>query len=198
MEEKIVTGQEARFVSEMKIDRAHVRRNWKPYGKLRRARWLIAILPAICLVYSAYVMLTMGDLPLGMPIMSGIFLLFALLLPSMAVSHMFHSYRQYRADGLRRITLQDDGVETALIKYGTSVFHGYENFCRVEEDESCWYLVMANGQKVLVPKEPCISGDAAGVTEWLADRIAVCTAAAEAAAAEEAEDEEYYDEDEEA
>ena len=188
MDEKIVAGAQPRFASEMTIDKAYVRRSWKPYAKLRRSRWLIAVLPAVCLVYSAYVMLTMGDLPLGMPIMSGIFLLFALLLPSMAISHLFNSYRQFKADGLRRVTLLPDGVETALVKYGTTVFHGYESFLRVEEDGEFWYLVMANRQKVLIPKAPCLAGEAEGVAAWLEERIAACTAAAEAAEDEAEED----------
>jgi len=178
VEEKILTAGQAWFQSEMTIDKAYVRRTWKPLGKLRRTRWLIALLPLICLLYSGYVMLAEGDLPLGIPIMSGIFLLFALLLPGMAVSHMFGQYRQFHADGKRRISLFPDYVETELLKYGNTVTHRYEQFDHVEEDGDYWYLVMASGQKVMVPKAPCLLGDSAGVKELLTQRIAACAAAA--------------------
>ena len=179
MEEKKLSAEAVFFRSEMTVNKAYLRRTWAPLPRLRRARWLIALLPLACLLYSGYVMLTQGDLPLGIPIMAGIFLLFALMLPALAISQMFNQYRQFRADGLRRVSLLADGVETEMVKYGSRVFHGYDRFDRVEEDREHWLLVMPGGQKVLVPKAPCLAGDPSRVKAWLTERIAACAETAE-------------------
>lgn len=178
--------ENAYFVMEMTIDKAYLRKTWKPLTKLKRTRWLLALLPAVCLVYTLYLWSSGKPTQLGIPIMAGIFLLFALMLPSLAISQMLSQYRQYKADGPRRISLLSDGVQTELAKYQNTLFHAYKDFEQVEEDEFAYYLAR-QGQKVVIPKTPCLTGKAEEVRPFLEERLAACREEAEreAQAAEE-------------
>lgn len=183
--------EKAYFVMEMTIDKAYLRKSWEPLAKLKRTRWLLALLPAVCLVYTLCLWAGGKTIQFGIPIMAGIFLAFALMLPSLTISQMFRQYRQYKADGLRRVSLLSDGVETELVKYKNTLFHAYKDFERVEEDELNYYLAR-QGQKVIIPKGPCLTGDPAQVRPFLEERLAACRAEAEqealAAADEDADD----------
>lgn len=174
------------FQMEMTIDKAYLRKTWKPLAKLKKTRWLLALLPAVCLAYTLYLWAGGGTIQMGIPIMAGIFLLFALMLPSLAISQLLAQYRQYKADGPRRISLLSDGVETELVKYGNTLFHPYAAFDHVEEDDASYSLAAGNGQKIILPKGPCLSGDPSQVRAFLEERLAACRA--EAAAPEDGED----------
>jgi len=178
--------ENASFVMEMKIDKAYLRKTWEPLAKLRRTRWLLALLPAVCLVYTICLWAGGKSIQFGIPIMAAIFLLFALMLPSLAISQMLSQYRQYKADGPRRISLLADGVETELAKYQNTVFHAYRDFERVEEDEFNYYLAR-QGQKVIIPKTPCLTGDPDRIKPFLEERLAACRAEAEQEALEAAD-----------
>ena len=167
------------FVLEMTLDKAYLRRTWQPLARLKRTRWLLALLPAACLVYALCLWAGGKTVQMGIPIMAAIFLLFALMLPSLALSQLLSQYRQYQADGPRRISLLSDGVETELTKYHNTVFHAYRDFERVEEDEFSYSLVR-QGQRVIIPKGPCLVGDPAQVKAFLEARLAACRAEAEA------------------
>ena len=41
------------FQSEVTVDAAYLRRTWSNYGKLARARWILALFPLVCIVYLA-------------------------------------------------------------------------------------------------------------------------------------------------
>lgn len=165
--------REVFFRSEMTVDKAHLKRTYPALKTLKRVRWLLTLLPLVCLLYSGHVMLTKGDLPLGIPIMAGIFLLFALMLPSLLLSQLMSQYRQYKADGRRVVTLLSNGVETELTKYGNTVFSDYSAFKELTEDEDFWYLVAGN-QKVLIPKSPVLEGDAETVRAFLETKLVPC------------------------
>lgn len=182
--------ENAYFVMEMTIDKAYLRKTWKPLTKLKRTRWLLALLPAACLVYTLCLWAGGSTIQFGIPIMAGIFLLFALMLPSLVISQMLSQYRQYQADGPRRVSLLAGGVETELVKYKNTLFHAYKDFDRVEEDEFSYYLAR-QGQKVVIPKGPCLVGDPAQVKAFLEERLAACKAEAEREALEAADDDDY-------
>ena len=67
------------------------------------------------------------------------------------------NYRRYQADGPRRISLMDDGVETEAGEIRKSVFHAYSDFDQVEEDSHGWYLTRP-GQRVVISKGHCTRG----------------------------------------
>ena len=183
------------FRMEMTIDKAYLRRTWKPLAKLKKVRWLIMLLPLVCLLYAFYLLINGQDVPLGIPIMAAIFLLFALMLPSLMLSQIMAQYRQYQADGRRCISLEEDGVETELVKYHNTLFHAYRDFDRLEEDNESYYLVSQGGQKVIIPKGPCLEGDSAGVKPFLEERLAACRAEAALEEAEEGGENLYLEDD---
>ena len=81
--------EKAYFVMEMTINKAYLRKSWEPLAKLKRTRWLLALLPAVCLVYTLCLWAGGKTIQFGIPIMAGIFLAFALMLPSLTISQMF-------------------------------------------------------------------------------------------------------------
>ena len=104
--------------------------------------------------------------------------LFAVTLPRLVVGQMLGDYRKYHSDGLRRVTLLDDGVETTLVKYDSTVFNAYSEFQRVEEDDKGWYLIRPD-RRLIIPKGTTLQGDPAKVRAFLEERLAVCREAQE-------------------
>lgn len=173
MEEKTVF-----FQSEVTVDAAYLRRTWSSYGKLARARWVLALFPLICIVYLAVQYARGGYTSLGILALAVILLLFAVALPRLVVGQMLGDYRKYRSDGLRRVSLLDDGVETTLVQYDNTVFHPYRDFQRVEEDNQGWYLICPD-RRLIIPKGTTLQGDPAKVKAFLEDRLAACREAQE-------------------
>jgi len=154
----------------------------------------------VCLVYSGYVMVMKDGVTLGVPMMAVAFLAFSMALPSLMINQLFGSYQRYKADGKRRISLSEEGVEVELQKYNYTVFQPYTDFDRVDEDEHNYYLART-GQKMIIPKGACIVGDASQVRSFLDERMALALEQKEQQALLEEEYEEYedyeeYDEDE--
>ena len=147
MEEKT-----AYFTMEMNVDEAYLRETWAAYPKVRRATRLLALLPAAGFLVGGWMWVAQGELTLGFLVVALLFLAFDLALPGLAVRQTLGRYRKFRADGPRRVSLLEDGVETEVVKYGETVFHAYADFDRLEEDEKGWYLVRP-GQRVVVPKD---------------------------------------------
>lgn len=172
MEEKT-----ARYTMEMTVDEAYLRETWPAYPKFRRATRLLALLPAAGLLAVGFSWAATGEAPMGFLMVALLFLAFDLYLPRLAMRQTLGSYRRFQADGLRRVTLCDDGVETELVKYGKTVFHDYADFDRVEEDAHSWYLVRP-GQRVVIPKGNCTRGDPAEVRPFLEERLAAAKAQA--------------------
>ena len=142
------------FQSEVTVDAAYLRRTWSK----QHARG--------------------GYTSLGIFVLAVILLLFAVALPRLVVGQMLGDYRKYRSDGLRRVTLLDDGVETTLVKYDSTVFNTYSEFQRVEEDDKGWYLIRPD-RRLIIPKGTTLQGDPAKVRAFLEERLAVCREALE-------------------
>lgn len=168
------------FQSEVTVDAAYLRRTWSNYGKLARARWILALFPLVCIIYLAAQHARGGYTSLGIFVLAVILLLFAVALPRLVVGQMLGDYRKYRSDGLRRVALLDDGVETTLVKYGSTVFNAYGEFQRVEEDDKGWYLIRPD-RRLIIPKGTTLQGDPAKVRAFLEERLAVCREALEEA-----------------
>jgi len=176
------------FRMELVIDKAYLKRTWPQLEKLKKFRLVLVAASVVCLVYSGYVMVMKDGVTLGVPMMAVAFLAFSMALPSLMINQLFGSYQRYKADGKRRISLMEDGVEVELEKYQTTYFYEYQHY-RVEEDEHSYYLVR-QGQKVAIPKGPCLVGDEAEVGEFLRQRVAA--AQEKAALPAEEEDDTYY------
>ena len=163
MEEKT-----AYFTMEMNVDEAYLRETWAAYPKVRRATRLLALLPAAGFLVGGWMWVAQGELTLGFLVVALLFLAFDLALPGLAVRQTLGRYRKFHADGPRRVSLLEDGVETEVVKYGETVFHAYADFDRLEEDEKGWYLVRP-GQRVVIPKD---GRESAAVGAFLAERLA--------------------------
>ena len=173
MEEKT-----AAFRMEMDVNEAYLRETWEFYPKARRVTRLLALVPAAGLLAVGFTWASTGEAPMGFLMVALLFLAFDLYLPRLAMRQTLSNYRRYQADGLRRIALTEDGVETELVKYGKTLFHAYADFDRVEEDSHGWYLVRP-GQRVVIPKGKGIQGDPDQVRPFLEERLAACHAALE-------------------
>lgn len=173
MEEKT-----AAFQMEMDVNEAYLRETWDVYPKVRRITRLLALLPVVGLLAVGFNWVATGEAPMGFLMVALLFLAFDLYLPRLVMRQTLSNYRRYQADGPRRISLMDDGVETELVKYGKSVFHAYSDFDQVEEDSHGWYLTRP-GQRVVIPKGHCTQGDPAQVRSFLEERLAACHAALE-------------------
>ena len=135
---------------------------------IRRYARQLALLPAAGFLVGGWMWVAQGELTLGFLVVALLFLAFDLALPGLAVRQTLGRYRKFRADGPRRVSLLEDGVETEVVKYGETVFHPYADFDRLEEDEKGWYLVRP-GQRVVVPKD---GRESAAVGAFLAERLA--------------------------
>ena len=168
MEEKTV-----HFTMEMDVNEAYLRDTWAAYPKVRRATRLLALLPAAGFLVGGWWWVAQGELTLGFLVVALLFLAFDLALPRLSLRQMLSRYQKFHADGPRRVSLLDEGVETEVVKYGETVFHAYADFDRLEEDEKGWYLVRP-GQRVVIPR----SGGAenARIGAFLAERMAAARA----------------------
>ena len=146
MEEKTVY-----YTLEMDVNETYLRETWAAYPKVRRATRLLALLPAAGFLAWGWMWMVQGEFNMGFLMSALLILAFDLALPGLAVRQTLGRYRKFRADGPRRVSLLDDGVETEVVKYGERVFHPYADFDRLEEDEKSWYLVRP-GQRVVIPK----------------------------------------------
>lgn len=164
MEEKTV-----HYTMAMDVNEDYLRDTWEAYPKVKRATRLLVVLPLIGFISLGWLWASTGELSMGFLIVALLFLGFDLLLPRLALRQTLANYRRYQADGPRRISLLDDGVETELVKYGKTAFHAYADFDRVEEDGHGWYLVRP-GQRVVIPKDG--SQDPASVKAFLEERMA--------------------------
>lgn len=163
MEEKTVY-----YTLEMDVNETYLRETWAAYPKVRRATRLLALLPAAGFLVGGWMWVAQGELTLGFLVVALLFLAFDLALPGLAVRQTLGRYRKFHADGPRRVSLLEDGVETEVVKYGETVFHPYADFDRLEEDEKGWYLVRP-GQRVVIPKD---GRESAAVGAFLAERLA--------------------------
>lgn len=168
MEEKTVY-----FTMEMDVNEAYLRDTWAAYPKIRWATRLLALLPIAGFLVGGWMWVAQGELTLGFLVVALLFLAFDLALPRLSLRQMLSRYQKFHADGPRRVSLLDDGVETEVVKYGETVFHAYADFDRLEEDEKGWYLVRP-GQRVVIPKDP--GRDSAPVGAFLAERMAAARA----------------------
>ena len=166
MEEKTV-----HYTMEMDVNEAYLRDTWAAYPKIQRATRLLALLPIAGFLVGGWMWVVQGELTLGFLVVALLFLAFDLLMPRLALRQALSSYRRYHADGPRRVTLLEHGVETELVKYGNTVFHAYADFDQVEEDSHGWYLVRP-GQRVIIPKGNCTQGNPEQVRQFLEERMA--------------------------
>ena len=81
------------FQSEVTVDAAYLRRTWSNYGKLARARWILALFPLICIIYLAAQHARGGYTSLGIFALAVILLLFAVALPRLVVGQMLGERR---------------------------------------------------------------------------------------------------------
>lgn len=172
-EEETVEEKTVFFQSEVTVDAAYLRRTWSNYGKLARARWILALFPVACVAYLAVQYARGGYTSLGIFALAAILLVFALVLPRLVVGQMLGDYKKYRSDGPRRVSLLSDGAETVLVKYGSTVFSPYRDFERVEEDGNGWYLIRPD-RRLIIPKGTTLVGDPAQVRAFLEARLAAC------------------------
>lgn len=162
MEEKTV-----HYTAVLDVNEAYLRETWKDYPRIRRATRLLALLPVAGFLAGGWMWVARGWLSLGFLVTAALFLAFDLTLPRLALRQCFLQYQKFHADGQRRVSLLEDGVETELVKYGETVFHPYAGFERLEEDRLCWYLVRP-GQRVVIPKS---GGDNERVHAFLEERL---------------------------
>ena len=192
-EETAADTREELFRMEMTIDKAYLKRTWANYKKLKKARWLTALVPMAFIVVLCVYWLSDRYVQLGLLFLALALMCFTLMMPGMLLDKAFGQYKQYRTDGKRRISLMEDGVEVELQKYQYTVFQPYTDFGRVDEDEHNYYLA-SPGQKMIIPKGECLVGDADQVRSFLDERMALALEQkAQQAMLEEAEE---YDEDE--
>ena len=163
------------YAMEMDVNEEYLRETWAVYPKIRRTTRLLALLPVAGCLIGGWMWAVQGELTLGFLVVALLLLAFDLLLPQLALRQTLANYRRYQADGPRRISLLDDGVETELVKYGKTIFHAYADFDRVEEDSHGWYLTRS-GQRVVIPKGRCTQGDPAQVRQFLEERMAAAKA----------------------
>ena len=163
MEEKTVY-----YTLEMDVNETYLRETWAAYPKVRRATRLLALLPAAGFLAGGWMWMVQGEFNMGFLMSALLILAFDLALPGLAVRQTLGRYRKFRADGPRRVSLLDDGVETEVVKYGERVFHPYADFDRLEEDEKSWYLVRP-GQRVVIPKSG--GEENARIGAFLAERL---------------------------
>lgn len=168
MEEKTV-----HFTMEMDVNEAYLRDTWAAYPKIRRATRLLALLPIAGFLVGGWMWVVQGELTLGFLVVALLFLAFDLALPRLSVRQTLSRYQKFHADGLRRVSLLDDGVETEVVKYGERVFHPYADFAELEEDQRGWYLVRP-GQRVVIPKDGSQDPDA--VRAFLKEKMAAAAA----------------------
>lgn len=163
MEEKTVY-----FTMEMDVNEAYLRDTWAAYPKIRWATRLLALLPIAGFLVGGWMWVVQGELALGFLVVALLFLAFDLALPRLSVRQTLSRYQKFHADGLRRVSLLDDGVETELVKYSEKVFHPYADFAELEEDQRGWYLVRP-GQRVVIPKSG--GEENARIGAFLAERL---------------------------
>lgn len=155
------------------MNEAYLRDTWAAYPKIRWATRLLALLPIAGFLVGGWMWEVQGELTLGFLVVALLFLAFDLALPRLSVRQTLSRYQKFHADGLRRVSLLDDGVETEVVKYGERVFHPYADFDRLEEDEKSWYLVRP-GQRVVIPKDGSQDPDA--VRTFLKEKMAAAAA----------------------
>lgn len=164
MEEKTV-----HYTMEMDVNETYLRETWAAYPKIRRATRLLALLPVAGCLVGGWMWVVQGELTLGFLVVALLFLAFDLALPRLSVRQLLSRYQKYQADGPRRIFLLDSGVETELVKYGKTIFHAYDDFEGLEEDDQGWYLTRP-GQRVIIPKSGV--SDSEQVRQFLKERMA--------------------------